>query len=69
MRFISKSLRNLSRLRLRSCGGMRSRILLRAANVKAAQQPILAPSSGRNSACTKYALQYLQFCTDLFTIF
>jgi len=48
---------------------MRSRILLRAANVKAAQQPILAPSSGRNSACTKYALQYLQFCTDLFTIF
>ena len=42
MRFISKSLRNLSRLRLRSCGGMRWRILLRAAKVKVAQQPIFS---------------------------
>ena len=42
MRFISMSSRNLSRLRLRSCGGMRRWILLPAAKVKVAQQPILS---------------------------
>lgn len=40
MRCISKSWLNLNRLHLRSLGGMRWRILLRAANVKAVHQPI-----------------------------